>query len=154
MTIALKKTDYIKILKYYNLSIPKSSSEIKKQAEDVLAFKLCRCIKKESPMNEPKAIGVCTRTIFKRKNLNRGAFTCKRGRSVEVSKMRKRASRKANMRRWSHGARGGEGGGKDPITLKYNIFVKWLKENIIHWRRSAKPSSIFYQSPCFLQYDG
>lgn len=99
MTIALNKTDYIKILKYYTLPIPKSSSEIKKQAEDVLAFKLCRCIKKVSPMNEPKAIGVCTRTIFKRKNLNRGAFTCKRGRSVEVSKMRKRASRKANMRR-------------------------------------------------------
>ncbi len=99
MTIALNKTDYMKIMKYYKLPVPKSSSELKKQAEDVLAFKLCRCIKKVSPTNEPRAIGVCTRTIFKRKNLNRGSFTCKRGRSVEVSKIRNRVSRKANMRR-------------------------------------------------------
>ena len=88
--MALNKKDYIKILKYYNLPIPRSASEIKKQAEDVLALKLCRCIKKVSPSNEAKAIGVCTRTIFKRKNLTRGAFTCKRGRSVQVSKLRKR----------------------------------------------------------------
>ena len=88
--MALNKKDYIKILKYYNLPIPRSASEIKKQAEDVLALKLCRCIKNVSPSNEAKAIGVCTRTIFKRKNLTRGAFTCKRGRSVQVSKLRKR----------------------------------------------------------------
>lgn len=90
MTMTLNKKDYTKILKYYNLPIPKSASELKKQAEEVLALKLCRCIKKVSPSNEAKAIGVCTRTIFKRKNLMRGPFTCKRGRSVQVSKMRKR----------------------------------------------------------------
>jgi hypothetical protein len=90
MTTALNKKDYTKILKYYNLPIPKSASELKKQAEEVLALKLCRCIKKVSPTNEAKAIGVCTRTIFKRKNLMRGAFTCKRGRSVQISRMRKR----------------------------------------------------------------
>jgi hypothetical protein len=88
--MTLNKKDYTKILKYYNLPIPKSASELKKQAEEVLALKLCRCIKKVSPSNEAKAIGVCTRTIFKRKNLMRGPFTCKRGRSVQVSKMRKR----------------------------------------------------------------
>jgi hypothetical protein len=90
MTMALNKKDYTKILKYYNLPIPKSASKMKKQAEEVLALKLCRCIKKVSPTNEAKAIGVCTRTIFERKNLTRGAFTCKKGRSVEVSRMRKR----------------------------------------------------------------
>jgi hypothetical protein len=90
MTTALNKKDYTKILKYYNLPIPKSASELKKQAEEVLALKLCRCIKKVSPTNEAKAIGVCTRTIFNRKNLTRGAFTCKRGRSVQISKLRKR----------------------------------------------------------------
>jgi hypothetical protein len=88
--MTLNKKDYIKILKYYNLPIPKSTNEIKKQAEEILALKLCRCIKKVSPSNEPKAIGVCTRTIFKRKNLMRGAFTCKRGRSVQISRLRKR----------------------------------------------------------------
>ena len=90
MTMALNKKDYTKILKYYNLPIPKSSSKMKKQAEEVLALKLCRCIKKVSPSNEAKAIGVCTRTIFERKKLTRGAFTCKRKRSVEVSRLRKR----------------------------------------------------------------
>jgi hypothetical protein len=88
--MALNKKDYTKILKYYNLPIPKSTSNMKKQAEEVLALKLCRCIKKVSPSNEAKAIGVCTRTIFNRKKLTRGAFTCKRGRSVQVSRMRKR----------------------------------------------------------------
>ena len=90
MTMALNKKDYTKILKYYNLPIPRSSSEMKKQAEEVLALKLCRCIKKVSPSNEPRAIGVCTRTIFERKNLMRGAFTCKRRRNVQISKLRKR----------------------------------------------------------------
>jgi hypothetical protein len=90
MSMALNKKDYTKILKYYNLPIPKSASKMKKQAEEVLALKLCRCIKKVSPSNEAKAIGVCTRTIFERKKLTRGAFTCKRNRSVEVSRLRKR----------------------------------------------------------------
>ena len=95
MTTALNKKDYTKILKYYNLPIPKSASELKKQAEEVLALKLCRCIKKVSPTNEAKAIGVCTRTIFNRKKLTRGAFTCKRGRSVQISRMRKRTIKNA-----------------------------------------------------------
>jgi len=90
MSMTLNKKDYIKILKYYNLPIPKSASNMKKQAEEVLALKLCRCIKKVSPSNEPRAIGVCTRTIFERKNLMRGAFTCKRRRNVQISKLRKR----------------------------------------------------------------
>ena len=90
MTMALNKKDYTKILKYYNLPIPRSSSEMKKQAEEVLALKLCRCIKKVSPTNEARAIGVCTRTIFERKKLTRGAFTCKKKRSVQVSRLRKR----------------------------------------------------------------
>ena len=90
MSMALNKKDYTKILKYYNLPIPKSASKMKKQAEEVLALKLCRCIKKVSPSNEAKAIGVCTRTIFERKKLTRGAFTCKKKRSVQITKLRKR----------------------------------------------------------------
>ena len=95
MTMALNKKDYTKILKYYNLPIPRSAIEMKKQAEEVLALKLCRCIKKVSPSNEAKAIGVCTRTIFERKKLMRGSFTCKRRRSVQISKMRKRTIKNA-----------------------------------------------------------
>lgn len=94
MSIALNKNDYTKILKYYNMPIPKSSKEMKKQAEKMLALKLCRCIKKVSPTNEPKAIGICTETIFNRKKLTRGAFTCKKKQSVQVGKMRRRRTRK------------------------------------------------------------
>ena len=90
MSMTLNKKDYTKILKYYNLPIPKSASEMKKKAEELLALKLCRCIKKVSPTNEAKAIGVCTRTIFERKKLMRGPFTCKRRRSVQISRLRKR----------------------------------------------------------------
>jgi hypothetical protein len=99
MTMTLNKKDYSKILKYYNLPIPRSMNEMKKKAEEVLALKLCRCIKKVSPSNEAKAIGVCTRTIFKRKKLTRGAFTCKRNQSVQFSRLRKRTIK--NVKRYA-----------------------------------------------------
>ena len=95
MSVALNKTDYIKILNYYKMPIPKSFKKLKKQAEEMLALKICRCIKKVSPTNEPKAIGVCTETIFTRKKLTRGAFTCKKKQSVQVSKMRQRRTLKS-----------------------------------------------------------
>ena len=44
--MGLTKKDYIKILKYYKLSVPKNRKTLKKRAEKVLATKLCRCIKK------------------------------------------------------------------------------------------------------------
>jgi hypothetical protein len=80
------------------MAIPKSSRQMKKQAENVLSLKLCRCIKKVSPLNEARGIGVCTRTIFNRKKLTRGAFTCKRGRSVQFGKMRRRTRRNKNKK--------------------------------------------------------
>lgn len=82
----LTKADYIKILKYYNLEIPTNIKDIKLDAEHILAKKLCSCIKKVSPDNEPKAIGVCTRTIFNRKKLTRGKFNCIGTRKVEFIK--------------------------------------------------------------------
>jgi hypothetical protein len=72
----ITKSDYIKILKYYNLNIPSKTEEIKKTAEKILAEKLCKCIKKVSPNNEAKAIGICTKTIFNRKGLTRSNFKC------------------------------------------------------------------------------
>jgi hypothetical protein len=76
----LNKTDYMTILNYYNLPIPKHSSTLKNKAEQILSEKLCRCIKKvgNAIKSEPKAIGVCTRNIFKRKGLKRGKFTCRK----------------------------------------------------------------------------
>ena len=47
--------DYISILKYYKIDIPKSKQIIKQTAEKIMADKLCRCIKKVDINNEPKS---------------------------------------------------------------------------------------------------
>jgi len=85
----LTKSDYISILNYYNLPIPKSTQKLKKEAEKILSYKLCRCIKKVSPKNEPKSIGICTESIFNRKGLTRGSFKCNKGRFVKFNKTKK-----------------------------------------------------------------
>jgi hypothetical protein len=80
MTIKLNQSDYTKILNYYNLTIPKNKTTLKNRAEQVLSDKLCRCIKKvgNSVKSEPRSIGICTKSIFKRKGLKRGRFTCRK----------------------------------------------------------------------------
>jgi hypothetical protein len=90
-SMKLNKSDYTTILNYYNLPIPKHSSTLKNKAEQILSEKLCRCIKKvgKAVKSEPKAIGVCTRNIFKRKGLKRGKFTCRKKngkQTVQLSK--------------------------------------------------------------------
>jgi hypothetical protein len=76
MSSELKDIDYINILKFYKMKIPKSKRLLKQQAENILSKKLCRCIKKVDPIYESKSIGICTKSIFLRKNLKRGKFNC------------------------------------------------------------------------------
>jgi hypothetical protein len=87
----MHNNDYIQILKFYNLPIPKSKRLIEKEAENMLSSKLCKCIKKidSYAKNEPKAIGICTKTIFNRKGLTRGKFKCKGKRYVNFNKTKK-----------------------------------------------------------------
>ena len=85
----ITKSDYIKILKYYNLNIPSKTEDIKKIAEKILSEKLCKCIKKVSPINEAKAIGVCTRAIFNRNGLTRGKFKCTGKKQLAFSKTKR-----------------------------------------------------------------
>jgi hypothetical protein len=89
MSLKLNKSDYKKILDYYKEPIPKTVTQIKKKANEILSLKLCSCIKKVSPDNEPKAIGICTEAVFTRKHLKRGTFKCKKGRKVSYGKTRK-----------------------------------------------------------------
>jgi hypothetical protein len=86
MSSEITNDDYIKILNYYKISIPKSKRLLKLQAEKILAEKLCRCIKKIEPVNEARSIGICTKTIFNRKGLTRGKFECKKNRKVTFRK--------------------------------------------------------------------
>lgn len=86
----LENDDYVSILTYYNIDIPKSKRLLKRQAERIMAEKLCKCIKKIDPVNEAKSIGICTKTIFNRKGYTRGKFTCKKKRSVTFRRARMR----------------------------------------------------------------
>ena len=86
MSGELKNKDYISILKFYKMDIPKSKRVLKQQAENILADKLCRCIKKVSPEYEAKSISICTKSIFNRKKLKRGRFNCTGKRSVKIYK--------------------------------------------------------------------
>ena len=86
MSHKINYKDYVSILKYYNLDIPKSRRLLKIQAEKIMAEKLCKCIKKLDPENEAKSIGICTKTIFTRKGYARGEFKCKQKQSVKFRK--------------------------------------------------------------------
>jgi len=97
MSSELTQKDYVSILKYYKIDIPKSKRLLQKQAEKILAEKLCKCIKKIDVItnNEPKSIGICTKTIFNRKGYTRGKFSCRKNRSVKIKKTNKSMSRKS-----------------------------------------------------------
>ena len=98
----LTKTDYIKILNYYQLPIPNTMKQMKQMAENILAIKLRKCIKKITPLNpnnESKAIGICTRNVFNRKGLTRGTFKCKKGRFVRFDKTKKQQKKTTKQRK-------------------------------------------------------
>jgi len=96
----MTQTDYLKILRYYKITPPKNNKTLKRKAEDILATKLCRCIKRIGGENESRAIGLCTRSIFNKKGLTRGPFKCKKStRRVTISKTRKARSRTVKKRR-------------------------------------------------------
>ena len=82
----LSNADYKQILEYYKKPIPKSIRLLKNNAEKIMSEKLCRCIKKVDKVNEARAIGICTKTIFNRKGYTRGKFKCKGKSTVNFNK--------------------------------------------------------------------
>ena len=94
MSFELTVTDYKKILNYYNLETPtnknriKQNKLIKKKAENVLAQKLCSCIKKVNPIkpDNPNAIGACVQSVLHLKGLHHTKFTCKKKRMISLVK--------------------------------------------------------------------
>ena len=120
----LKKNDYIKILDYYDIPIDLSdtSKKIKIKAEQILAEKLCKCIKKvknsnadsnadsntdSKDANESRAVAICNDTIFRRKGIRHSNFTCKKhprllrfpGKKYSLIKRSKYLSKKQKLRR-------------------------------------------------------
>jgi hypothetical protein len=96
MNKELNKNDYIKILKYYNVSIPKSIRLLKKKAEEIMGTNLCRCIKKVDPINESKSIGICTKSVINSKGFTRGSVKCKGKQSIKLYKSKKNKTQKKN----------------------------------------------------------
>ena len=87
MSIELTNEDYVNILTFYKMNIPKSKRLLKKQAESIMSEKLCKCIKavqkKANKSLEGKSIGICTKTIFNNKGFTRGKFKCKKNKTVK-----------------------------------------------------------------------
>ena len=89
----LNNQDYVQILEFYQLPVPKKKNMLKKNAEKVLADKLCKCIKKVKLNNEAKSVGVCTRSVFNKKGITRGKFKCmKNSKKVTLKKRKKNLS--------------------------------------------------------------
>jgi hypothetical protein len=87
MSDELTNEDYINILTYYKMEIPKSKRLLKKQAENIMSEKLCRCIKKVKKSNtkitEGQAIGICTKMIFNKRGFTRSKFRCRKNRTLK-----------------------------------------------------------------------
>ena len=96
MSTKLNNKDYVNILNYYKMTIPKSKKLIKQRAENIMAQKLCKCIKKIDAKLESKAIGICTKTIFNSKGFKRGSFQCKNNRTVKFRKAKKCSTKRCN----------------------------------------------------------
>jgi len=94
MSRELTKKDYTTILNFYKIKIPRSRQQLKTQAEDIMADKLCKCIKKVDPVYEAKSIGICSKTIFNNKGFKRGKFTCTGKRNVKITRRENNKTRK------------------------------------------------------------
>lgn len=81
----LTSNDYLTILDYYNIDyrgIKKTRRKL--LAKNILANKLCRCIKKIS--NKTQSIAICKNSIFTKKRLTFGRFKCKKGAALIPNK--------------------------------------------------------------------
>ena len=79
----LNKQDYNLILSYYNIFLPKNTplSIIKNVAENLIATKLCSCIKhikNDNQKDESKEISICKNSVVNKKGLKFKRFTCKK----------------------------------------------------------------------------
>ena len=75
----MTKTDYEKVLSYYKIPFDNLSiKELKQTAEDILATKLCKCIKAVGKkVGTQNAIALCTTSVFGKKGLKYFDMSCK-----------------------------------------------------------------------------
>jgi hypothetical protein len=67
MNTKLNNNDYINILKYYNIPIPKTNAQLKLQAEHVMSNYLCRCITTVDIKDKRKYLQICKNKTLKKR---------------------------------------------------------------------------------------
>ena len=94
-SMAMTNTDYEKILSYYKIPFAElSTRELKQTAEDILATKLCKCIKAVGTQN---AIALCTTSVFGKKGLKYFDMSCKGRAQLQSRKGRRLAKTRKNI---------------------------------------------------------
>lgn len=94
--------EYNAVLRYYDIDATGlNSKERRRRAEDMLATKLCRCIKKvEDKVEEKsKAIAACTNAVISKKGLKISGFKCDKKKQVKGLRIRKKSTEKRKPKR-------------------------------------------------------
>lgn len=86
----LFKKDYENILNYYNDTFDKNNNikELKRKVENIIANKLCRCIKKVNNRikDDNYSIAICKNSVLTKKNLKIKGFNCKKKITLKYDK--------------------------------------------------------------------
>ena len=98
-SMAMTNTDYEKILSYYKIPFAElSTRELKQTAEDILANKLCKCIKAvEKQVGTQNAIALCTSSVFGKKGLKYFDMSCRGRAQLQSRKGRRLAKTRKNI---------------------------------------------------------
>ena len=98
-SMTMTKTDYEKILSYYKIPFDNlSPRELKHTAEDILATKLCKCIKAvEKQVGTQNAIAMCTSSVFGKKGLKYFDMSCRGRAQLQSRKGRRLAKTRKNI---------------------------------------------------------
>lgn len=94
--------EYNAVLRYYDIDATgMTSKQRKRKAEDILATKLCRCIKKVEDKVEEKtqAIAICTDSVISKKDLKVSGFKCDKKKKVKGLSRRRRSTEKRKTKR-------------------------------------------------------
>ena len=97
--MTVTKSDYEKILSYYKMPFGNlSTAELKRTAEDILATKLCKCIKAvERKVGTKNAISLCTASVFGKKGLKYFDMSCKGRAQLHSRKGRRLTKTRKNI---------------------------------------------------------
>ncbi len=98
-SMAMTTNDYEKILSYYKIPFAElSTRELKQTAEDILANKLCKCIKAvEKKVGTKNAIALCTSSVFGKKGLKYFDMSCRGRAQLQSRKGRRLAKTRKNI---------------------------------------------------------